>query len=157
MKEIFTSETFQMLSDRIDTFMEEHDVYDYDNVTIIIEKVADEADPSGYTWKATLMPKDTRNTMKDLLVEEHGLVRFFFTEDDISDCVASLHGDGTIPVDELTREQMEHVKYVLSNCDAEYGINWDAIEGAVTDLFDDGIDLDSPAWDTIEDGMTPEQ
>ena len=44
MKEIFTSETFQMLSDRIDTFMEEHDVYDYDNVTIIIEKVAERID-----------------------------------------------------------------------------------------------------------------
>ena len=67
MKEIFTSDTFQMLSDRIDTFMEEHDVYDYDNVTIVIEKVADETDPSGYIWKATLIPKDTNSALVDML------------------------------------------------------------------------------------------
>ena len=83
MKEIFTSETFQMLSDRIDTFMEEHDVYDYDNVTIVVEKVKDETDPAGYIWKATLAPKDTASTLKDMLVEEHGYVNFFVSSEEI--------------------------------------------------------------------------
>ena len=116
-------------------------------------------EPNGdYHWEATLMPKDARNTMEDLLVEEHGLVRFFFTEEDIEGRVEYLYNDDIIPVNELTKEQMEHVKHVLSNCDAEYGLNWEAIDGAITDLFDDdGIDLQSKAFDIIESGLTPEQ
>ena len=140
MKEIFTSSTYADLSAKIEEFMENHEVYDWPLVTIITEKVDE---PNGdYHWEATLMPKDARNTMEDLLVEEHGLVRFFFTEEDIEGRVEYLYNDDIIPVNELTKEQMEHVKHVLSNCDAEYGLSWDAIDGSITDLFDDDSDPD---------------
>ena len=122
MKEIFTSETFQMLSDRIDTFMEEHDVYDYDNVTIIIEKVADEADPSGYTWKATLMPKDAQNALEDLLVEEYGIVRHFWQKEDIRGRMKEL-------CIEINEEVVDEVAISLgSKVDSSIGLNWDVID-----------------------------
>lgn len=139
MKEVFTSETFQTLSDYIDAFMEDHDVYDYENVTIVIEKAKDNT-PTGYHWKATLIPKDTRNALEDLLVEEHRIVRLFFSEEDITGRVEALFEYDLIPVTRLTRGQMESVKHVLANSDCEYGLNWDAIDGAITDLFDDDSD-----------------
>lgn len=140
MKEVFTSETFQTLSDYIDAFMEDHD---YDNVTIVIEKITEQGeDEPDYWWKATLVPKDTRNALEDLLVDEHGIVPLFFSEEDIAGRVEALFEDDLIPVEQLTREQMESVKYVLANSDCEYGLNWDAIDGAITDLFDDDSDPD---------------
>ena len=141
MKEIFTSSDYDALQRQIVEFMENHEVYEWPLVTIITEKVADDENAvpgelqTSYHWKATLTPKDAKNTMEDLLVEEHGLVRFFFTEEDIEGRVKELFGDDLIPVDKLTKEQMGHVKHVLANCDAEYGLNWDTIDGSITDLF----------------------
>lgn len=133
MKEIFTSETFQMLSDRIDTFMEEHDVYDYDNVTIVVEKVKDETDLAGYIWKATLVPKDTASTLKDMLVEEHGIVRHFWSKVDIQEWATNRYRA-------LTDDELEKVAYSLAKTDCEYGISWQTIDDTITNLIDFGDD-----------------
>lgn len=219
MKEIFTSSTKQGLDDKINEFMENHDVYGWDNVTIVTEKVKDETDTAGYIWKATLTPLHTHEALVTQLCEEHGLVRHLLHEEDIQALLKNM------PY-RLSPEQMEQVKHSMANTDCNDGLTWYNIENIIKtygenvegkkfllywgdddepvqyeegddpddfDVFyadsleeaeeqlrakiseirnadpgyygegwwsrgdDDGIDLDSPVWGTIEQGMTPEQ
>lgn len=146
MKEIFTSETFQLLSDRIDTFMEEHDVYDYDNVTIVVEKVKDETDPAGYIWKATLTPKDTANALQDLLVEEHEIIRHFWCKDDIRGVNGSMLT--------LTEEQVDAIaRKMESVVDCEYGINWQFINDIAWEIAPEAFSLEDGDDEEDDNGI----
>lgn len=132
MKEIFTSETFQMLSDRIDTFMEEHDVYDYDNVTILVEKVSNELEPSGYHWKATLIPTDSIEAAKQTLTNA-GYVDFFVSSEEVR----------AIAIEEqreLTPYELAGVVEYLGRNDLECGLSETAIRGALSELVFEAAD-----------------
>ena len=65
MKEIFTSSTYADLSAKIEEFMENHEVYDWQLVTIVTEKIDEQN--GDYHWKATLVPKDTNSALVDML------------------------------------------------------------------------------------------
>lgn len=128
MKEVFTSETFQTLSDYIDAFMEDHDVYDYDNVTIVIEKAKDET-PAGYHWKATLTPKPTASALRDMLVEEHEFIEHFWVYEDIRGRAADLgYGDIEGDIDEISEKISDRV-------DCEYGLNWQLIDDMIFEVL----------------------
>ena len=138
MKEVFTSSTYGGLNRKIEEFMENHDVYDWDNVTIVTEKVADKDDKKDYWWSATLMPKDTAIALKGLLVEEHGCVDVFWTEHDINERVEELHKNGELPSNKLTPEQMGVVKRHLMDTDWEYGLSWYSVDSAIKEAM--GVD-----------------
>lgn len=65
MKEVFTALTISALHSQIETFMEEHDTYEWENVTIVTEKVYDETAPFEYRWKATLTPETEYTPIDD--------------------------------------------------------------------------------------------
>ncbi len=120
MNQVFTSKTISDLHRQIESFMKDHDVYDYDNVTIVTERVKDET-PAGYHWKATLMPTDAASAMKELLVDEHEYINHFWCWDDIR----GLETGGR----EFTEDEVADIaSRVESMVDCNYGINWDFID-----------------------------
>ncbi len=161
MNQVFTSETHGDLSRKIEEFMENYDVYDYDNVTIVTEKVNGEK-PDSYHWKATLMPKDAIQVAKDLLVE-NGYIGFFVSSDEIKAVATDTQR-------ELTDEEVSSVVEFLSHNDLETGLCEGAISEAISEVCpdatdqdwddeedeSDGIDLDSSAWDIVENNLTPD-
>ncbi len=161
MKEVFTSETFQTLSDYIDAFMEDHDIYDYENVTIVIEKAKDDT-PAGYHWKATLMPNPTADALKGMLVE-NGYVDFFVSSEEIRMVAEDMQR-------ELSDEEVASVMEFLSHNDLETGLCELAIEGAISEVCpdgadqeweeeedeSDGVDLNKSAWDIVQRNFTPD-
>lgn len=140
MNQIFTADTFGELSRQIETFVEEHDVFDYDSVTIVTEKVGDDT-PAGYHWKATLMPKYTDSALKDLLVEEHGYVDFFVSSEEIRAVATDMQR-------ELSDEEVASVVDFLSHNDLEIGLCEGAISGAISEICPDATDQD---WDEDSD------
>lgn len=154
MNQVFTSETYGDLSRKIEEFMENYDVYDYDNVTIVTEKVNGEK-PDNYHWKATLIPKDTASALKELLVEEYGYVDVFWHEDDILGRLDELFEDDEIPCDTLTQEQLAAVKHDLSSThDAEQGLTWEGIDCAIRSVFEED---NSEEFRHITNQYTPDE
>lgn len=139
MKEVFTSGTKDGLDDQMREFIENHDVIDWPNVTIVTEIVKDDT-PSGYHWKATLVPKDTASTLKDMLAEEHGIVRHFWSKVDIQEWATNRYRA-------LTDDELEKVAYSLAKTDCEYGISWQTIDDTITNLIDFGDD----EWEEEDD------
>ncbi len=135
MKEVFTSGTKDGLDDQLREFIENHDVIDWPFVTIVTEIVKDDT-PAGYHWKATLTPKPTADTLKDMLVEEHGVVGLFWNKEDIVELAAQ---DGCR---ELTSEEVDEIARQLANNDCEYGINWQAIREITMAVCPDAVSMD---------------
>lgn len=177
MKEVFTADTYHELSYKIDSFMEDHDIYDYENVTIVIGKVKDDLANDEYCWRATLMPKPTDDALKDMLVEEHEFIDHFWVYEDIRGRAEELgYGDIEGDIDEISEKISDRV-------DCEYGLNWQLVDDMIFEVLgepdnedDDeeieqpevwdelnewerkhGIGLNAPIFDKIESGLTPEQ
>lgn len=140
---VFTSGTKDGLDDQMREFIENHDVIDWPNVTIVTEIVKDETHEGGYHWRATLVPKPTDSALKELLVEEHGVVDLFWNKEDIIELAAQDNRRELLPseVDEIARQ--------LANNNCEYGISWDAIREITMAVCPDAISMDRE--DSIED------
>lgn len=130
MKEVFIADTYHELSSQIGSFMEDHDIYDYENVTIVIGKVKDDLANDEYYWKATLVPNTIKGTMQDLLCEEHEIIRHFWCKDDIR----GLETGGR----SFTEEEVDAIAAKMeSRVDCCYGINWDFIDDIAQDVAPD--------------------
>lgn len=142
MKEVITAETYQSLFARIGEFMESHDTYGHDNLTIVVERVAQgHEDERDYWWSATLVPKDAASALKDLLVDEHGYVGFFVSSEEVRDVATDMQR-------ELTDEELADVVKYLSQNDLETGLCELAIEGAISEVCPDATDQE---WDEEDD------
>ncbi len=135
MNQVFTSETYGDLSRKIEEFMENYDVYDYDNVTIVTEKVNGEK-PDSYHWKATLIPKNTSSALKELLVEEHGVINLFWNKEDIVEIAAQDNRRS------LTNDEVDEIARQLANSDCEYGISWQTIREITLAVCPDAVSMD---------------
>jgi len=174
MKEKIKSSTLGGLNKKIEEFMENYGGYEWDFTTIVIgQNFLGEHE---YEWVATISPKPTADTLKELLVEEHGIVRHFWSKVDIQEWATNRYRA-------LTDNELEKVADSLSKTDCEYGISWQTIDNTITgcvdglikkdddeepeqpEVWDEAsdwerrydIDLDTPTFDKIEDGLTPEQ
>lgn len=131
MKEVFIFETFQALSDRLDMFIEENEVYQHPDVTIVIEKVTE---GGNYHWKATLMLEDTKETMIKLLCEEHEVIRHIWDKNDIRELET---------VRPLTEEEVDQIAMDIERyVDCEYGINWQYIQDMAEQVAPDAFEVD---------------
>lgn len=140
MKKVFIADTKQELDDKLNEFMENHDVYDWGFVTIVTEKVADELANDEYHWKATLTPKRADEAAKDLLIE-NGYVNFFVSGEEV-------RGVATNMQRELTDEELADVVEFLSHNDLETGLCELAIEGAISEACPDATDQE---WEDEDD------
>lgn len=144
MKEVFTSSTKDGLDDQMREFIENYDVIDWPNITIVTEIVNDDT-PSGYHWRATLVPKDTASVLKYLLVEEHGHMKVFWDEKDIQNRVSHLIRNQGWPKDTLLSEEaMMEVKVWMNHTDWEYGLNFYSIDKTICDAL--GMKLDEEEY-----------
>lgn len=126
MKEEFKADTIGTLNFAIEAFIDNHEVYEYSNATIVIELVTL---PGGHHWRAVLTPKPAADAMKELLVEEHGLVRHLWYKTDIQDWATSRYRP-------LTDDELQKVADSLSKTDCEYGISWQTIDDSVTSVIE---------------------
>lgn len=126
MKEVFTALTISALHSQIEEFMELHDAYEWDMITIVTEKVYDETAPFLYRWKATLTPEGTIQATKDLLCER-GYVHFFVSSEEVMAIATDMQR-------EMNEEELKAVLRSLSMNDMGIGINEEAIQFAISEV-----------------------
>jgi hypothetical protein len=142
MNQFFTSETISDLHGQIELFMEHHGVYDWTNLTIVTERVVGDEE-GDYWYSATLIPKDTASALKDLLCDEHEIIRHFWCKNDIR----GLETGGRA----FTEEEVELIaKKVEARADCEYGINWQYIDDIAQDIAPDAY-VETAEWDDDSD------
>jgi hypothetical protein len=136
MNQTFKADTIGELHSQIESFMEAHDVYNWGNMTIVTEKMADELANDEYYYKATLTPKDTASALKELLVDEHGVIDLFWNKEDIIELAAQDKRRA------LTSDEVGAIAKRLANNDCEYGISWQTIRDITLTVCPDAVSMD---------------
>ena len=99
MEEIFTSDTYGEINKQIEGFMENHDIYEMENVVVTIKKVpaTTEIDPDGYQWEGTVTVGEPSavEKLKSILDKEYedGSIVCDDLADDINEIIELLNGE----------------------------------------------------------------